>query len=190
MTKLIITAAELHEIAADENHWAHNYLWNDGAFTWDIRNLSDEIGDEMLLGMGTESTLELEAIEKSSQIIVVDLDNFTAKYHAPTEFIEEFAKSAPTRNGVERVYQFDEDQMAIIDMRTGSIARKVEGEADANGWLLHWALWDVSEECDRSIEAFVSKENAIEFLDEMIENYECEENDEAVAKCKAMKEAL
>lgn len=124
------------------------------------------------------------------QIIVLDFDLYTANYYAPTEFIEEFAESAPTRNGVERIYQFDEDQMAIIDMRYGTVARKVDSEIEANEVFLDWALMDVHNECNRTIFAYTSKEQAIDFINEMIEDLEYDENFEAAKKCKQMKEAL
>ena len=124
------------------------------------------------------------------KIIVLDFDHYTAKYYAPTEFIEEFSETAPTPRGVERIYQFDEDQMAIIDMRYDKVARKVDNEIEANEVLLDWAFMDIHNECDRPIFAYTSKEQAIDFIDEMIEDLVYDENFEASEKCKKMKKAL
>ena len=59
MYDLTVTAAELHEIASDDHHWAHGYLWNDGATTWGIKELSSSIGDEAIEDGGEYSTLSL-----------------------------------------------------------------------------------------------------------------------------------
>lgn len=58
---LTLTAAELHTIAANSSAPEHLYLWNDGADTWTIDNLSDIIEDEALEGMGSDSTITLTA---------------------------------------------------------------------------------------------------------------------------------
>lgn len=66
---LDITVAELRAIVSDSEHDAHNFLWSDGATTWELDILFDELGDteEALLGMGPESELHLEAVDLSEQ---------------------------------------------------------------------------------------------------------------------------
>ncbi len=123
------------------------------------------------------------------QIIVVDMDNFTAKRYAPAQFIEAFAEEAPTRNGVEKIWQYNEDEKHIFDARTRKIVAENIEKDFAEKMLLDWALEDIRGYCD-TYEAFTSDDQVIDFLDQMIENYKCDENDEAVEKCKQMKEAL
>ena len=62
---LTLTAAELHQIAENHNHYAHNYLWNDGASTWDIVALSESIGDEAIEDEGKDSQLSLSPCDLS-----------------------------------------------------------------------------------------------------------------------------
>lgn len=62
---LTLTAAELHLIAENHNHYAHNYLWNDGASTWDIATLSESIGEEAIEKAGQDSQLSLSPCDLS-----------------------------------------------------------------------------------------------------------------------------
>ena len=64
---LTLTAAELHQIAADNEHYAHCYMWSDGSFTWDITDLSEEVGEEAIHGEGAESELSLSPVDLSEK---------------------------------------------------------------------------------------------------------------------------
>lgn len=85
--KLTLTAAELHSLAKDSAHYAHKYLWSDGAETWSIQQLDWYVDDEARYGMGTDSTLELEATD------------LTAK--GRRDFIRGFADASPLWYNVE-----------------------------------------------------------------------------------------
>lgn len=65
--KLMLTAADLHSLAKDHSHFAHRYLWSDGAETWDIRQLDWYVGDEAVYGGGEDSTLILSAVDLSQE---------------------------------------------------------------------------------------------------------------------------
>lgn len=87
--KLTLTAAELHSIAKDSAHYAHKYVWSDGTIDWEITHLDWYVDDEARYGMGADSTMELEAVDLTSE--------------GRKAFVKGFVESAPAW------YDFDVD---------------------------------------------------------------------------------
>lgn len=81
MLTLTLTAAELKEMAYNPNAPENDYLWNDGAETWTLENLADELEDEALEGMGEDSTITLTAVGLSED--------------GEREFVQGFCNAAP-----------------------------------------------------------------------------------------------
>lgn len=59
--QITATAAEIKALAANATATENLMLWNDGAETWTLENLADELTEEALEGKGEDSEITLTA---------------------------------------------------------------------------------------------------------------------------------
>lgn len=123
--------------------------------------------------------------------IVVNTTACTVECLTEKALMNAYQKCAPTPNGVEPEFQYDEDMGYLFQWQRGQkfVFENGVSPEDAKERLLQWTIRDMEDNADETIRVFTDKAEAIEFIDFSL-GFLYEDDDPSVQTLTELKNTL